>query len=265
MNVEVEAVGRSERSGPGVLEGCESWSAHGTTHIGVAVVHGFTGSPASVRNVAEAMAAAGHHVEVPRLPGHGTTIDDMLSSEWEHWAEAVRDAYDALAERAERVVLVGQSMGGTLALRMAFERPGTLGLVCINPVARMRGAEVIEMIDDYVEDGILVVPGEGSDIADPAGSDISYAGTPLPQLRSLLVDGVRPITDRFGELTMPLRLFTSRQDHVVEPADSEYLAATWGGPVEHTWLERSYHVATRDYDRDLVIAESVAFVAGLAT
>ena len=53
---------------------------------------------------------------------------------------------------------------------------------------------------------------------------------------------------------MPLLLFTSRQDHVVDPADSEYLAAHYGGPVDHRWLERSYHVATQDYDRDDIIA-----------
>ena len=69
-----------------------------------------------------------------------------------------------------------------------------------------------------------------------------------------------PITDRFGELTVPLRLFTSRQDHVVPPSDSEHLATTWGGPVLHTWLERSYHVATLDFDRDTVIDGTVDFV-----
>ena len=77
-------------------------------------------------------------------------------------------------------------------------------------------------------------------------------------------DGVAAITDRYHELTMPLRLFTSRQDHVVPTADSEHLAATWGGRVEHTWLERSYHVASVDYDRDLIIDQTLAFLAGLA-
>ena len=34
---------------------------------------------------------------------------------------------------------------------------------------------------------------------------------------------------------------------------------TTAAPVEHTWLERSYHVATQDYDRDLIFAETVEF------
>jgi carboxylesterase len=243
------------------LPGCEPWSHRSGGMTGALVLHGFTGSPVSVRNVAEAVAAAGHDVELPRLPGHGTTIDDMLDTGWDDWIASAHAAFDALAERVERVVVVGQSMGGTLALRTALDRPRTTAaVVCINPLTRSRGADVIEMIDDYLDDGITVVPGEGSDIADPEGTDISYAATPLAPLRSLLIDGVAPISDRFGELTVPLRLFTSRQDHVVEPADSEHLAAAYGGHVEHTWLERSYHVATRDLDREIVVAETVAFV-----
>lgn len=231
--------------------------------VGVLAVHGFTGSPASMRGIAEAMVAAGFDVELPRLPGHGTTIDDMLTTSWHDWSGEVDRSWCALAERTDRVVVVGQSVGATLALWVALEHPETAGLVCINPPTRMRDADTMAMIDELIEDGPAVVPGEGSDIADPDETDIAYPGTPLVPLRSLLFDGIAPITGRFGELTMPLRLFTSRQDHVVEPADSEYLAAEYGGPVDHIWLERSYHVATRDYDRHAITDGAVAFVREL--
>ena len=243
-----------------MLAGCEAWSHAAGASTGVLVVHGFTGTPASVRGVAEAIAAAGFDVELPRLPGHGTTIDDMLTTDWGAWSGEVARVYDALSARVSTVVLVGQSMGGTLALSAALERP-VAGIVCINPLTRPRDGDTMAMLDDFLDDGIAVVPGEGSDIADPDGSDIAYPGTPLAPLKSLLADGVAPITRRFHELMMPMRLFTSRNDHVVEPADSEHLATTYGGPVAHTWLERSYHVATRDYDRELINTESVAFVA----
>lgn len=242
------------------MPGCEPLSHVAGSPVGVVVVHGFTGTPWSLRGVADAMVAAGFDVELPRLPGHGTTVEDMLETGWSDWSGEVARARAAIAERCDHVVLVGQSMGATLVLASAIHAPDVAALVCINPATRSRSAEELALIDDLLEDGFPVVPGEGSDIADPDGSDISYDGTPLRPLRSLLVEGVAPIEQRFAELTMPLRLFTSRQDHVVPPADSEHLAVAYGGAVEHTWLERSFHVATRDFDRDLVTAESVAFV-----
>lgn len=246
------------------MAGCEPISHVAGGPVGAVVVHGFTGSPFSVRGVASTLAVAGVDVEAPRLPGHGTTVDDMLATGWVDWADEVAAAVERTSERVERTVLVGQSMGATLALWAALHFPGIAGVACINPLTRARSAEEIELIDDLLSDGLTVVPGEGSDIADPDSDDIAYPGTPLGPIRSLLVDGVVPITGRFGELTMPLRLFTSRQDHVVDPADSDHLAATWGGAVERTWLERSFHVATRDFDRGLVEAGVVDFVRSVS-
>ncbi len=151
-------------------------------------------------------------------------------------------------------------MGASLALWLGMQQPDVAGLVCINPLTSTRTSDEMAMIDEFIEDGITVVPGAGSDIADPDAVEIAYEGTPLVALRSLICDGVPSLSDRYGELSMPLRIFTSRLDHVVPPTDSEFLAATYGGSVEHTWLERSYHVATRDYDRDLIAREMLVFV-----
>ena len=248
-----------------VNPGCEAFTHVAGASVGALVAHGFTGTPRSVRGVADALAAAGVDVESPRLPGHGTHIDDMLTTRWPHWLSEVEQAYRALAARVDRVVLVGQSMGATLVLATALADPdGVAGVVAINPLTRDRGPEALEMIDDLLADGIEVAPGGESDIADPDSRDLAYADTPLAPLRSLLTEGVGRIQDRYGELTMPLRLFTSRHDHVVPPSDSEHLAAEWAGSVAHTWLERSYHVATLDYDRDVVTAGTVAFVASFA-
>ncbi len=243
-----------------VMAGCAPVSHRVGAATGVVVLHGFTGNPSSVRGLADAMIDAGHDVELPRLPGHGTSIDDMLSTGWADWYEATDRVLDDVASRVDRVVVVGQSAGGALALAAALERPSLAGVVCINPLTRPPDATTMAMVDEFIYDGLEVVPGEGSDIADPETSDIAYDGTPLRPLRSLVLEGIVPITDRFCELTMPLCLFTSRQDHVVSPADSEHLARHWRGPVEHVWLERSYHVATLDYERDVVISGAADFV-----
>jgi carboxylesterase len=209
--------------------------------------------------VAAAMSEAGLHVEVPRLPGHGTHVTDMVPTRWCDWTAEVTDAYLRLSSRTERIVIVGQSMGGSLALWSALHHPSVRGLVLVNPVTEPQPADVRDMLGELLADGTEVVPGIGSDIAEPGVVEVSYPATPVAPLISLLDDGVAPMTSRYGELVMPLLLFTSRQDHVVDPGQSEHLAGTYGGPVEHRWLERSYHVATQDYDRHDLIAAAVEF------
>jgi carboxylesterase len=231
--------------------------------LGALVVHGFTGTPFSMLPIGRALAAAGFDVELPRLPGHATDMADMLTTGWADWYGEVERAYRRLAERVAQVVVIGQSMGGTLVLTTALDHP-VAGVVAINPLTRDRPAEVHEYLDDLLGDGFAVIPGGPSDIADPDAHDPSYVDSPVGPLASLLVDGARPLESRLAEGRVPLRLFTSRHDHVVEPADSEFLASVWSGPVEHTWLERGYHGATLDFDRDLVTSGTVEFVTRLA-
>ncbi|MCC5950903.1 MAG: alpha/beta fold hydrolase [Acidimicrobiia bacterium] len=239
-----------------VMDGAEPFSADGGPH-GVLVLHGFTGNPHSVRPLAEAFADAGFAVELPRLPGHGTSIDDMLITTWADWSGEAEAAYQRLAARCDRVVVAGLSMGGTLTLWVAAEHPEVAGIICINALIEDPGP-MREAIAELVESGMEVMDGIGSDIADPDSVEIAYPGTPLRPLQTLIAAGdeLRP---RLGDITCPALVMTSPQDHVVTPSNSDVLAASVGGPVERVSLDRSYHVATLDYDRDLIAKEAVAF------
>ena len=86
----------------------------------------------------------------------------------------------------------------------------------------------------------------------------SYDGTPLRPLLTMIVAG-EDVRARLPEIQVPTLIITSRQDHVVNPEDSDVLAAAISGPVERIWLEKSFHVATLDYDRAEVESATVAF------
>jgi carboxylesterase len=244
-----------------IIPGAEPWSHEGDGQHGAVVVHGFTGNPASMRGVADALAAAGFHIEMPRLPGHGTVVDDMLPTRWADWVAEAEAAYQRLAQRATHIVVVGLSMGGALTLRLGADHPETAGLVCINPVAQPQPVEITDMLRDLAAGGTTVLPGIGSDIADPDATEIAYEGTPVEPLRSLLVDGIEPLSREYPDMHIPLLLLNSPQDHVVEPTQSEYLVEHYGGPVERISLERSYHVATQDYDKELIFTKTVEFAS----
>lgn len=244
-----------------ILPGCEPLSHSGTRDAGVLVLHGFTGNPSSMRMQADLFAELGYHVELPRLPGHGTTVADMLTTDWHDWSGEVEAAYQRLAARTKHIVVMGLSMGGTLTLWTGLQHPDVAGLILVNPATQTQDADTVAALETMVAEGTSLIPGIGSDIADPDVTEIAYAETPLAPLLSLQHDGVAPISSRYSELTMPVLLFTSRDDHVVPPANSEFLADNLGGDVEHIWLERSYHVATQDFDRDTINSASADFVA----
>ena len=220
---------------------------------------GFTGNPGSMRPVAEAFAAAGLSVELPRLPGHGTTIEDMMTTTWTDWSGEVEAAYQRLAARTDAIVVAGLSMGGTLTLWAATQHPDIAGIVCINPLSQPQPAEVLDMVKGMITEGETVMPGIGSDIADPEVTESAYSGTPLTQLVSLLEEGARPLTTQYPSMTIPMLLLSSPNDHVVDPASVDVLAADYGGAIERISLDRSFHVATLDFDRELIQQKAVEF------
>ena len=101
-----------------LFPGAEPYSADGGS-TGILLLHGFTGSPKSMRPWAERMSAEGHTVRLPRLPGHGTRWQDMNLTRWEDWYAEADRAFLELQKSCERVFVFGLSMGGTLTLRLA--------------------------------------------------------------------------------------------------------------------------------------------------
>src|SRR6185312_1439011 len=124
---------RGKEQSMSVLPGAEAYSHEGGS-TGVLLCHGFTGSPQSIRPWAEYLAEAGLSVWLPRLPGHGTTWQEMARTRWEDWYAEVDRAFDELRAKSDEIFVMGLSMGACLALRLAEVRgPAISGLVLVNP------------------------------------------------------------------------------------------------------------------------------------
>jgi len=241
----------------------EPFSAPGGPH-GALVLHGFTGDPSSMRGVAEALAAAGFAVELPLLPGHGTSVEDMITTDFTDWSATVEEAYLDLAGRTDSLVVVGLSMGATLAAWVTARNPATAGLVAINGMFEPPAPAFLDLLRTTVAQGSNRMPGIGSDIALPGVIEGAYSETPIEPLISLM-EATTELHGRLGDIRCPVLILTSPQDHVVPPSSSDVLAAAVVGPVERVVLERSYHVATLDFDRDLVEKRTVEFALRVTT
>ncbi len=245
-----------------VIAGAEAWAAPGSGgngEVGVLVLHGFTGNPVSMRPLAEALAGEGFALEMPLLPGHGTEWRDLQRRNWREWAAEAGDALDRLGEQTRARVAVGLSGGGTLSLRLAQTRGQDLaGIALINPSVfsgdkRLKALPLLK----WVLPGVQAI---GNDIAKPGDDERCYPRTPLRALASF-IELQREVRAALPRVAVPTLVPTSRSDHVVEPENSQVIldgiAAT---DTEHVWLERSYHVATLDYDADLIVERVTAFI-----
>ena len=232
-----------------ILPGCEPYEATGGD-IGVLVLHGFTGNPSSVRPLAEFLAADGFTVSLPRLPGHGTSVADMMTTSWADWTGAALDAYDDLAARTARVAVVGLSMGGGLSAYIA-QRRDVGAVVFINPLVKPPVPEMIDGLNQLIEAGLTTIDAIGSDVKREGVSELAYDATPLACAKSLF-DGIGEVYDALGSIVAPSLLLSSREDHVVTADNGDDLVARVRGPIERVWLENSFHVATIDNDQPLV-------------
>jgi carboxylesterase len=109
----------------------------GAARAGVLLVHGFTASPWEMRSFGAALAAEGYLALGVRLPGHGTTPEDLVHRRYEEWLAAVARGYDLLAERGLRCYGVGMSTGALLLLALSASRQ-LQGMVLLAPFLTMR-------------------------------------------------------------------------------------------------------------------------------
>ncbi|RFC75586.1 alpha/beta fold hydrolase [Streptomyces sp. AcE210] len=245
-----------------VIPGAEPYRHEGG-EVGVLLCHGFTGSPQSLRPWAEYLAERGLTVSLPLLPGHGTRWEDMQVTGWQDWYAEVDRALRELLDQCSQVFVFGLSMGAALALRLAAKHGDEVaGLVLVNPGNKVHGlaAHALPVARHLVRS----TKGIASDIAKEGSSEIGYDRVPLHAAHSLR-NFFRIVDRELPQVTQPLVVLHSTQDHVVPPVDSaRVLSRISSTDVEEILLEQSYHVATLDHDADRIFDESYAFIGRLA-
>lgn len=231
----------------------------GTGRVGVLFCHGFTGSPWSLLEWARLTADAGYRVSLPRLPGHGTTWQELNVTGWRDWYAAVEREFLELRAHCDTVFVAGLSMGCALGLRLAEKYSDDVaGLVLVNPAVMGYPKTMAVPWLQFVRTSAKAI---GSDIADPGVDEYAYERTPLRAANSMMKmwTDVRACLDL---VNCPLLVFRSTTDHVVPAASTAFvLSHVSSDDISERVLERSYHVATMDHDKEQIFRESLDFFA----
>jgi carboxylesterase len=234
------------------------WQLEGIgRRLGCVLVHGLTSTPESLRGWAEAFQRHGIDTRLVLLPGHGTQPEDLLDVQWEHWYAAVVTAVNEMRRACDRVYVLGQSLGGSLALRAAAhaEVDGVIALAAIaymkdwrlwflpvlRPLLRWRQSPDNDIARDVVDTG-------------------SYDRMPLHSIEQLLeLAGL--VRRDLPDIKVPALLVQSEEDHVAPPGNLDFIHDRIGSQdKERIRLRNSYHVISLDHDRQMVLDHSIRFL-----
>jgi carboxylesterase len=232
---------------------------HSGGPVGVLLCHGFTGSPQSLRPWAEFLAAAGLSVSLPRLPGHGTTWQEMNRTRWGDWYAEVDRAFQELRADAEEIFVAGLSMGACLALRLAEQRGSAVrGLVLVNP--SVTADTKLFLLAPVLKLVVSSLKAVGDDIKKPGVTEGAYDRTPTKAAASL--PGLWKATQaQLGQVSAPVLVFKSTEDHIVGPASLEVLRRSLpAGQLTVQDCPDSFHVATLDNDAEAIFTGSLEFI-----
>jgi carboxylesterase len=237
----------------------EDYSFDGANEIGILLLHGFTGSPASMRPWAAYLTERGFSVRVPRIPGHGRRWQDLNKTKWQSWPERAEEDLMDLFRRNKKVFIFGLSMGGANTLYLAAKHSSKLsGIVLVNPMIHIPDPTIkfIEIIK-YITPKR---PSVGDDIKKPGVTEWGYDALPMKgvaQLHRFL----KATRANLKSITCPVLLFHSTEDHVLPVTNTEIVMSELGtSDKRRIELTNSYHVATLDYDDQTIFENARLFI-----
>ena len=243
----------------------QDWSAVGSgknAHIGVLLVHGFTGAPPSMRPWGEFLHSKGYTVRVPLLPGHGSKPEDLNEVKWQEWPAKVIHELNELQKTCDTIFLIGLSMGGGTVLNVATTHNAAIkGLILVNPWIHLKGVTV--EVSFLVSRLRKMRASVGNDIKRPGITEWGYDATPMRGVHQAL-KMLRITRKNLAAVKVPVQLFHSVEDHTLPVSNTEIILAEIGSK-DKTRIElvNSYHVATLDYDQELIFQNSLTFIEGL--
>ena len=228
---------------------------------GVLLIHGFLTAPGEMRPLGEHLAAAGMTVSGIRLRGHGTQPEDLAQVSWRDWLADVEAGLADLRRHCARVCMAGLSLGGALTLHAAARTHVERIVTFSAPDGRLAQHPLLKLAKIGAQ-FIRYLPKVGSDVRDPEARRNHFTYTRVPLHGVLQIAALMETIDaQLPRITAPTLLIQARHDMVVPAKTPQRIAARLGGPSRLFWVERGGHTVVMDYDREVVFAQTQAWLS----
>jgi len=214
-----------------------------------------------VRDWAAHLAEHGLTVAAPRLPGHGTTWQELARTRWEDWYGEVERTFVELTDRCESVFAMGCRRGPHVPAAAQVHGEAVRGLVLETPSCRTRAADAVAA-RAAVRRTVRAGGGQRHRQAGPGRGRLHPGAVRALYSVTQLWKHVIP---ELPSLTRPTLLFRSQVDNVLGAAGAALLMDRIGSSdLEERVLADSHHVATLDFDAPAIFEGSLEFVRRLA-
>ncbi len=230
---------------------------------GCLLIHGFTGAPKEMRWMGEYLAEQGFSVLGIRLPGHATHPREMIRTRYVDWMHSVEDGFHLLRGASEKIVVIGLSMGGALAL-LSASRLEVSGVFTMSaPYAldnpRIKLVKWLAPFFPYLPK-TKGEPGATWFDKDAWQKHVSYPRNPsrsIVELTKLLAE----MRAALPKIDVPVQLVHSLNDSYISPQNMERIYADLRTTDKNMrWVRESGHVIPREPAKAEVFPLAAEFV-----
>lgn len=240
-----------------VIEGAEQYFWQ-NGEKGVLLIHGYTGSPAELKLLGEYLNQNGYTVFGVRLPGHGTSPEELNKTNWPIWYDAVTKAYNELSQSCREISVIGLSMGGLLAMKLAAERPLKKAVFLAAPIyVYDRRAKFVRFAKFFKK----WIKKKSRNYRVDKKYNIAYDVMPLKALDSVMKLIDHCVSSVLPAIKIPCLIMQSKNEHTVRPESAELIYEKISSKDKKLiWLENGGHILTLGDNRDEVFEEIFKFL-----
>lgn len=242
----------------------QSFRRDGLRRSAALLIHGFPGTPAEMRPYADLLIDMGWTASAPLLPGFGSDLEKLPKTSHQDWLRTTRAELHKLRSEHDHILVIGNSMGGALATRLAAENIVD-GLILLAPFWKLHGIiwpliPVLRHLLPWFRPFKLFRPDFSDrntqeairkfmpdiDLSDPqVQNDILNFAIPMHIIDQIRVTGIKA-HQASGYVKCPTLVIQGARDDLVKPQITRQFVRNFRGPLQYIELDGAHELHQPD-------------------